>query len=119
MLFSTLSGSTPWLMVRLPCGSMSTASTRWPDSLKATARLRAVVGLGDPALLVREGDHLGRALVLGRIRLLRGFLGVLGGIAGGLLVLALVLPLGLGLDEVLGPHAPGLSTVQQRSFGGN
>src|SRR5262245_18709589 len=48
MLFSTLSGSTPWLIVRLPCGSMSTASTLWPDCLKETARLSAVVGLATP-----------------------------------------------------------------------
>ena len=38
----------PWLIVRLPWGSMSTASTRWPDSLKATARLSAVVVLATP-----------------------------------------------------------------------
>ena len=38
----------PWLIVRLPCGSMSTASTRWPFSARATARLRVVVVLATP-----------------------------------------------------------------------
>src|SRR5690242_9162188 len=48
MLASTLSGSMPWLMVRFPCGSRSIASTRLPDSAKATARLRVVVVLATP-----------------------------------------------------------------------
>ncbi len=66
MLFSTLSGSTPWLMVRLPCGSMSTASTLWPDSLNATARFSAVVVLATPPFwlanaitLAGAGDCMG------------------------------------------------------------
>ena len=46
--FSTVSGSIPWLIVRLPCGSMSTASTRCPASAKATARLRVVVVFATP-----------------------------------------------------------------------
>src|SRR4051812_38534732 len=46
--FSTESGSIPWLIVRLPCGSMSTASTRCPASAKATARFRVVVVLATP-----------------------------------------------------------------------
>ena len=46
--FSTLSGSIPWLIVRLPCGSRSTQSTRWPDSAKATARLSVVVVFATP-----------------------------------------------------------------------
>ena len=46
--FSTVSGSMPWLMVRLPCGSMSIASTRWPASAKATARFRVVVVFATP-----------------------------------------------------------------------
>ena len=46
--FSTLSGSIPWLIVRLPCGSRSTQRTRWPDSAKATARLRVVVVFATP-----------------------------------------------------------------------
>ena len=45
---STTSGSIPWLIVRLPCGSMSTASTRCPDSANATARLSVVVVLATP-----------------------------------------------------------------------
>src|SRR5919106_317614 len=48
MLCSTLSGSTPWLIVRLPCGSMSMASTSCPDSEKATARLSVVVVFATP-----------------------------------------------------------------------
>ena len=45
---STLSGSMPWLIVRLPCGSRSMASTSWPDSAKATARFRVVVVFATP-----------------------------------------------------------------------
>ncbi len=46
--FSTVSGSMPWLIVRFPWGSMSTASTRWPASANATARLRVVVVFATP-----------------------------------------------------------------------
>ena len=46
--FSTESGSMPWLMVRLPWGSMSIASTRCPASANATARLSVVVVLATP-----------------------------------------------------------------------
>ena len=46
--FSTLSGSIPWLIVRLPCGSRSMQSTLWPDSAKATARLRVEVVFATP-----------------------------------------------------------------------
>ena len=60
MLFSTLSGSTPWLIVRLPCGSMSKASTLWPDSLKATARLSAVVVLATPPFWLAKAITLAR-----------------------------------------------------------
>src|SRR3954452_5485608 len=42
---STLSGSTPWLIVRFPCGSRSMARTSWPDSANATARFKVVVVL--------------------------------------------------------------------------
>src|SRR5437764_405444 len=35
-------------MVRLPCGSMSTHSTRWPSSANAAARFSAVVVLATP-----------------------------------------------------------------------
>ena len=45
---SSESGSIPWLIVRLPCGSRSTQSTRWPFSTKAAARLRVVVVLATP-----------------------------------------------------------------------
>src|SRR3954471_24379774 len=38
----------PWDIVRLPCGSMSTHSTRCPRSANATARLRVVVVLATP-----------------------------------------------------------------------
>src|SRR5207302_6605156 len=43
-----VSGSIPCDIVRLPCGSMSTHSTRWPSSAKATARLSVVVVLATP-----------------------------------------------------------------------
>ena len=46
--FSSVSGSMPWDMVRLPCGSMSTHSTRCPSSANATARLSVVVVLATP-----------------------------------------------------------------------
>src|SRR5688572_10942151 len=46
--FSTVSGSMPWDMVRLPWGSMSTQSTRWPFSAKATATLSVVVVFATP-----------------------------------------------------------------------
>src|ERR671924_793899 len=45
---SSESGSMPWLMVRLPCGSRSTQSTRWPRSTNAAARLRVVVVFATP-----------------------------------------------------------------------
>ena len=45
---SSESGSMPWLMVRLPCGSRSTQRTRWPFSTKAAARFRVVVVLATP-----------------------------------------------------------------------
>ena len=57
--FSTLSGSMPWLIVRLPCGSRSTQSTRWPDSAKATARLRVVVVFATPPFWLAKLDDLG------------------------------------------------------------
>ena len=57
--FSTLSGSIPWLIVRLPCGSRSTQRTWWPDSAKATARLRVVVVFATPPFWLAKRDHLG------------------------------------------------------------
>ena len=45
---SSESGSIPWLIVRLPCGSRSTQSTRWPRSTNAAARLSVVVVLATP-----------------------------------------------------------------------
>src|SRR5918992_4132344 len=45
---SSESGSIPWLMVRLPCGSRSTQSTLWSRSTNAAARLRVVVVLATP-----------------------------------------------------------------------
>ncbi len=38
----------PWLIVRLPCGSRSTHSTRWPRSTNAAARLSVVVVFATP-----------------------------------------------------------------------
>src|SRR4051812_37806990 len=46
--FSTESGSIPCDMVRLPCGSRSAHSTRWPSSARATARFSVVVVLATP-----------------------------------------------------------------------
>src|SRR4051794_6932136 len=48
MDFSTVSGSMPCDMVRLPCGSMSQQRTRWPSSAKAQARFNVVVVLATP-----------------------------------------------------------------------
>src|SRR5947209_3070666 len=45
---SSESGSIPWDIVRLPCGSMSTHRTRWPSSAKAAARFSVVVVLATP-----------------------------------------------------------------------
>ena len=45
---SIVSGFSPWLMVRFPCGSRSIRRTRYPISLKATPRLRVVVVLATP-----------------------------------------------------------------------
>ena len=45
---SSVSGSMPCDMVRLPCGSMSMHSTRWPSSAKAAARFSVVVVLATP-----------------------------------------------------------------------
>src|SRR5215218_8351912 len=45
---SSESGSMPWLIVRLPCGSRSTHSTRWPRSTKAAARFSVVVVFATP-----------------------------------------------------------------------
>ena len=45
---STESGLKPWLIVRLPCGSRSTASTRRPFSLNATPRFSVVVVFATP-----------------------------------------------------------------------
>src|SRR5687767_10271442 len=38
----------PCDIVRLPCGSMSTQSTRWPSSTKAAARFSVVVVFATP-----------------------------------------------------------------------
>src|SRR5829696_8392374 len=45
---SSVSGSTPCDIVRLPWGSMSTHRTRWPSSTKAAARLSVVVVFATP-----------------------------------------------------------------------
>ena len=45
---SSVSGSMPWDIVRLPCGSMSMHSTRWPSSANAAARFSVVVVLATP-----------------------------------------------------------------------
>src|SRR5680860_753755 len=45
---SSESGSIPWLIVRLACGSRSMHSARWPLSTKAAARFSVVVVLATP-----------------------------------------------------------------------
>src|SRR4051812_26057378 len=45
---SSVSGSMPCDMVRLPWGSMSTHRTRWPSSAKAAARFSVVVVFATP-----------------------------------------------------------------------
>ena len=45
---SSESGSIPWLIVRLPCGSRSTQSTRCPRSTNAAARFSVVVVFATP-----------------------------------------------------------------------
>ena len=45
---SIASGLSPWLIVRLPCGSRSTASTRLPCSRSATARFSVDVVFATP-----------------------------------------------------------------------
>src|SRR3954454_23545279 len=45
---SSVSGSMPWDIVRLPCGSMSMHRTRWPSSAKAAARFSVVVVFATP-----------------------------------------------------------------------
>ena len=54
-------GRCPGDIVRLPCGSMSTHSTRWPASAKAHGEVEGGGRLGDAALLVGERDDLGLA----------------------------------------------------------
>ena len=57
--FSSVSGSMPCDIVRLPCGSMSTQSTRCPFSREGHGEVQRRRRLGDAALLVGEGDDLG------------------------------------------------------------
>ena len=64
--FSTVSGSMPWLIVRLPCGSMSTQSTRWPFSANAAARFRVVVVFATPPFWLANAITLAFGGVLGR-----------------------------------------------------
>ena len=45
---SIVSGFIPWLIVRLPCGSRSMRSTRFPSSPSATPRLSVVVVFATP-----------------------------------------------------------------------
>ena len=58
---SRSSGSMPWLMVRLLCGSRSTVSTRFPRSASATPRLRVVVVLATPPFWLAKRDYLTQA----------------------------------------------------------
>ena len=61
MLFSTLSGSMPWLIVRLPCGSRSMAEHAVAGLGEGDGQVEGRGRLRDAALLVGEGDDLGRA----------------------------------------------------------
>ena len=57
--FSTLSGSIPWLIVRLPCGSRSMQRTSMAGLGEGDREVEGGRRLRDAALLVGEGDHLG------------------------------------------------------------
>ncbi len=57
---SIRSGFIPWLIVRLPCGSRSTSSTRSPFSLKATPRLSVVVVFATPPFWLANAITLGK-----------------------------------------------------------
>src|SRR2546429_5745492 len=57
---SIVSGFRPWLIVRLPCGSRSTASTFKPCSAKATARLGVVVVFATPPFWFAKAMTVGR-----------------------------------------------------------
>src|SRR3954468_20033551 len=61
--FSSVSGSMPCDIVRLPCGSMSTHNTRWPSSAKATARLSVVVVLATPPFWLANATTFGVELI--------------------------------------------------------
>src|SRR5438309_9330249 len=61
--FSKVSGSIPWDIVRLPCGSMSAHSTRWPSSAKATARFRVVVVFATPPFWLANAITFGVELI--------------------------------------------------------
>src|SRR5919204_1165577 len=50
----------PWLIVRLPWGSMSTHRTRWPFSANAAARLSAVVVFATPPFWFANAITLAR-----------------------------------------------------------
>ena len=64
-----MSGSIPWLIVRLPCGSRSTQRTRWPDSESATARFRVVVVFATPPFWLAKANTF---IVRSRRRLASG-----------------------------------------------
>src|SRR5438270_6109250 len=63
--FSSVSGSMPCDIVRLPCGSMSQHKTRWPSTANATARLSVVVVLATPPFWLANAITLQVAVTAG------------------------------------------------------
>src|SRR6202140_6003656 len=80
--FSSVSGSIPCDIVRLPCGSMSQHSTRWPSSAKATARLSVVVVLATPPFWLANAITLQVAVTGGSDASGNSFAGVFEGGVG-------------------------------------
>ena len=64
---SSESGSIPWLIVRLPCGSRSTQSARWPRSTNAAARFSVVVVLATPPFWFAKAMTCALEFVMGAL----------------------------------------------------
>src|SRR5688572_5217605 len=64
---SSVSGSMPWLIVRLPWGSRSTHNARWPRSTNAAARLSVVVVLATPPFWLAKAMTCALEFVMGAL----------------------------------------------------